>query len=228
MTGSDEFKKIKVDMHMHSRYSRDSLNTLEDIVTTCQRKGLNVLCLTDHNAIDGALRLRDMSPWPVIVGQEITTLKGEIIAYFIDELVPPDLPPEETIQRVREQGGIVSVPHPVDRIRKEAMGKENLMTIIEQVDALEVFNSRCLLPGFNNEAQILAREHGLPGTAGSDAHSLLEIGTTYLEMPDFSTRDEFLQNLAQAEIHGRRSLPLVHLSSWISKRVKRWQQKRVK
>jgi len=228
MTQSDEFKKIKVDLHMHSRYSRDSLNTLEDIVKTCQGKGLNVLCLTDHNVIDGALRLRDISPLPVIVGQEITTLKGEIIAYFIDELVPPNLPPQEAIQRVREQGGIVSVPHPVDRIRKEAMGKENLMTIIEQVDALEVFNSRCLLPGFNNEAQTLAQEHGLPGTAGSDAHSLIEIGTTYLEMPAFSTRDEFLQNLVQAEIYGRRSLPLVHLSSWISKRVKRWQKKRVK
>ena len=225
MTQSDEIKKIKVDLHMHSRYSRDSLNTLEDIVKTCQSKGLNVLCLTDHNAIDGALRLRDMSPLPVIVGQEITTLKGELIAYFIDKLVPPDLPPEETIQRVREQGGIVSVPHPVDRIRKEAMGWENLMTIIEQVDAVEVFNSRCLLPGFNNQARILAREHGLPGTAGSDAHSLIEIGTTYLEMPAFSTRDEFLRNLAQAEIFGRRSLPLVHLSSWISKKVKRWQKK---
>ena len=221
MTNSDEFKKIKVDLHMHSEYSRDSLNTLEDIVKTCQRKGLNVLCLTDHNAIEGALRLRDISPLPVIVGQEITTLKGEIIAYFIDDLIPPNLSPEEAIQRVREQGGIISVPHPVDRIRKEAMGRENLLAIIDQVDALEVFNSRCLLPGFNDEAQTLAREHGLPGTAGSDAHSLREIGTTYMEMPDFSSRDEFLQNLAQAKIYGRRSFPLVHLSSWISKKVKR-------
>lgn len=228
MTNSNELKNVKLDLHMHSQYSRDSLSTLDDIIKTCQSKGLNVLCLTDHDAIEGALLLRDMSPLPVIVGQEITTLKGEIIAYFIDELIPPNLPPEEAIQRVREQKGIVSVPHPVDRIRREAMGRDNLMTIIDQVDALEVFNSRCLLPSFNDEAKALAREHDLPGTAGSDAHSLIEIGTTHLEMPAFSSRDEFLHNLGQAVLYGRSSFPLVHLSSWISKRVKRWREKRAK
>lgn len=226
MTSSSALSKVKVDLHIHSRYSKDSLNALEDIIETCRRKGLDVLCLTDHNAIEGALRLRDMSPVPVIVGEEITTLTGEVIAYYIEELVPPHLPAPETIQRVREQGGIVSVPHPVDKIRKEAMGRENLLAIVDLVDALEVFNSRCLLPAFNEEAQSLAQQHNLPGTAGSDAHSLVEIGTTYLEMPAFSSRDEFLHSLTQAEIHGRRSLPLVHLSSWISKVIKRTERRR--
>lgn len=225
MTQPTQTQNVKVDLHMHSQYSKDSLNTLEDIIVTCQRKQLDMICLTDHNAIEGALRLRDISPLPVIVGQEITTSWGEIIAYFIEKLIPRQLHPLEAIQKVKEQGGIVSIPHPVDRIRREAMGREKVMQIIDQVDALEVFNSRCLLPGFNEEARVLAHEHGLPGTAGSDAHSLVEIGTTYLEMPAFRSADEFLQNLARANIHGRTSFPWVHLSSTISKGVKRWRRR---
>ncbi|GEM_PF-32494 len=224
MTQPEQSRTVKVDLHVHSQYSKDSLNTLEDIIATCRRKGLDVICLTDHNAIEGALRLRDMSPLPVIVGQEITTLWGEIIAYFVEELIPAGLHPLEAVQRVREQGGLVSIPHPLDRIRREAMGREKVLQIIEHVDALEVFNSRCLLPGFNDAARALAHEYGLPGTAGSDAHSLVEIGVTYLEMAAFHSKDEFLQNLIQAEIHGRPSLPLVHLSSTLSKGVKRWRR----
>jgi predicted metal-dependent phosphoesterase TrpH len=218
-------QRVKVDLHMHSEFSRDSLNTLNDIVKTCQRKGLDVVCLTDHNVIEGALRLRDISPLPVIIGQEIATLQGELIAYFIEEHVPPQMPLEETIERVREQGGIVSVPHPFDRIRKEAVDREKLMTVLDQLDAVEVFNSRCLLPSFNTEARMLAQAHGLPGTAGSDAHSLIEIGTTYVEMEPFSTQDEFLSNLGRAHVHGRHSLPLVHMSSTISKIIKRWRNR---
>lgn len=225
MTQPIQTQTVKVDLHMHSQYSKDSLNTLADIIATCRRKQLDVICLTDHNAIEGALRLRDISPLPVIVGQEITTSWGEIIAYFIEKLIPPHLHPLEAIQKVKEQGGVVSIPHPMDRIRREAMGREKVMQIIDQVDALEVFNSRCLLPGFNEEARALAHEHGLPGTAGSDAHSLVEIGATYLEVPAFRSRDEFLLNLARANIHGRTSLPWVHLSSTISKGVKRWRRR---
>jgi predicted metal-dependent phosphoesterase TrpH len=217
-------QRVKVDLHMHSQYSRDSLNALKDIIATCQRKKLDVICLTDHNEIEGALRLRDISPLPVIVGQEVATSWGEILAYFVEELIPPHLHPEEAIQRIRQQGGVVSIPHPFDRIRKEAMGREHVMQLIDQVDALEVFNARCVLPGFNREARAAAREHGLPGTAGSDAHSLIEIGVTYLEMPAFRNRDEFLQNLALANIHGRASFPLAHLSSKMAKGMKRWRR----
>jgi predicted metal-dependent phosphoesterase TrpH len=220
-------KQIRVDLHMHTRFSRDSLNSLEGIIKTCQKKALDVICVTDHNVIEGALRLRDISPLPVLVGQEIATLQGELVAYFVKELIPPQLPVEETIQRAREQGAVISIPHPLDRIRKEAMGRQNVMTVIEQVDALEIFNSRCLLPAFNAEARVLAEQHGLPGTAGSDAHSLVEIGTTYVEMADFSSPDEFLTNLVHARIRGRHSLPLVHLSSAISKRIKRWSKRQI-
>jgi len=217
-----EPRRVKVDLHVHSRYSRDSLSPLEGIIKTCQRKGFDIICLTDHNTIEGALRLRDLSPLPVIVGEEIATTRGEIIAYFLEEWVPPGLSPADAIARVKAQGGVVSVSHPLDRLRREAMRRNNLMTIIDQVDALEIFNSRCLWPGFNRDAQALAEGRRLLGTAGSDAHTLVEIGCAYLEMPFFSSRDEFLHSLTQAEVHGRLSFPLVHLSSTFSKKVKRW------
>ena len=226
MTEATQPHTVKVDLHMHSEYSKDSLNALEDIIATGQRKGLDVLCLTDHNQIEGALRLRDIASLPVIVGEEIATTKGEILGYFLERLIPAGLSPEEAIQAVREQGGVVSIPHPLDSIRREALGRTNVLEVIDRVDALEVFNARCLLPGFNSGAAALAEAYGLPGTAGSDAHSLVEIATTYLEMPEFGNRDQFLQNLRFAQIHGRRSIPVVHLSSWMAKRVKRWQNRK--
>lgn len=214
-------RTVKVDLHMHSYYSKDSLNSFDDIIRTCRRKGLDVICLTDHNTVDGALRLRESSPVPVIVGEEIATSAGELLAWFLEKTIPSGLSPGETLARIREQGGVVGISHPADTIRREAMRRPTVLQIIDQIDALEIFNSRCLLPRFNLDAQALARERGLPGTAGSDAHSIGEIGHAYLEMPSFSTRDEFLQNLPRAVVHGRLSLPWVHLTTTFVKRLRR-------
>jgi predicted metal-dependent phosphoesterase TrpH len=214
-------RTVKVDLHMHSYFSKDSLNSFDDIIKTCQRKGLDMICLTDHNTAEGALRLRDVSPLPVIVGEEVATTGGELLALFLEKTIPPGLSPLETIARIRDQNGVVAISHPADTIRREAMRSANVMAIIDRIDALEVFNSRCLLPRFNYNAQALARERGLPGVAGSDAHSLGEIGHAYVEMLAFSTRNEFLQNLPQAVIHGRLSLPWVHLTTTITKRLRR-------
>jgi len=211
---------VRVDLHMHSRYSRDCRNSLDGIIKTCQKKGLNVICVTDHNEIEGALRLRDMSPLPVIVGEEIKTDSGEILAYFIETHIPAGLPPAETIQRIRDQGGVVSIPHPFDGLRHEAMRQANVTRIVDLVDAIEVFNARCLLPSYNREAAAFAKERGLPATAGSDAHTLAEIGGAYLEMPYFSSRDEFLKILPLAQVHGHLSLPIVHLASTVNKWIK--------
>jgi predicted metal-dependent phosphoesterase TrpH len=212
---------VKVDLHMHSDYSKDSLNSFDDIIRRCRIKGMDLICLTDHNTAEGALRLREISPLPVIVGEEIATDNGELLAWFLEKTIPSGLSPQETIGRIREQGGVVAISHPADTIRREAMRRVGVMEIIDRVDALEVFNSRCLLQRFNVNAQALARERGLPGTAGSDAHSLPEIAHAYVEMPAFSSRDEFLRNLPRAVIHGRLSLPWVHIATTITKRIKR-------
>ncbi len=212
---------MKVDFHVHTCYSGDSLTSLEAVIGTCRKRGLGKVAITDHNTIAGALALSEMAPDLVIVGEEIKTEVGEIIAYFLKEEVPKGLPVQEAIARVREQGGLVGVPHPLDRLRREAMGLTYLLTVIEQVDLLEAFNARTTFPNDNRRALDLAREWGLLVTAGSDAHTAREIGHAYLEMPAFNDKDEFLRSLAQGKIVGRLTIPLIHFASTWAKWIKR-------
>jgi len=211
---------MKVDFHVHTCYSGDSLTSLEAVIGACRKRGLDKVAITDHNTIAGALALREMASDLVIVGEEIKTEVGEIIAYFLKEEVPKGLPVQEAIARVREQGGLVGVPHPLDRLRREAMGLTHLLTVIEQVDLLEAFNARTTFPSDNRRTLDLARERGLLVTAGSDAHTAWEIGHAYVEMPAFNDKDEFLRSLAQGQIVGRLTTPLIHLASTWAKLIK--------
>ena len=208
---------MKVDLHVHTCYSKDSLTSLEAIIETCQRRGLDKVAITDHNTITGALALREMAPELVIVGEEIKTPAGEFIAYFLEEEIPRGLSPQETIARIRAQGGVVGVSHPLDRLRREAMRWANLMEIIDQVDALEAFNARTIFPADNRRAEELARQRGLLVTAGSDAHTAAEIGQAYVEMPPFNDKEGFMQSLAQGRIVGRLSRPWTHFISTYAK-----------
>ncbi|MEA3459241.1 MAG: PHP domain-containing protein, partial [Chloroflexota bacterium] len=176
---------MKVDLHVHTCYSRDSLTPLEAVIEAARARGMGKVAITDHNCLAGALALREMAPEMIIVGEEIATTAGEIIAYFLREEIPAGLPPEEAIARVREQGGVVGIPHPLDRLRRQAMGRERVLSILHLVDALEVFNSRTLLPADNRRAEELACANGLLRTAGSDAHTAWEIGHAYVEVPLF-------------------------------------------
>lgn len=179
------------------------------------------MAITDHNTIAGAVALQALAPDLVIVGEEIKTDVGEIIAYFLKEEVPQGIPVQEAIAHVREQGGVISVSHPLDRLRREAMGLTHLLSIIEQVDALEAFNARTTFPSDNQRTLDLAREWGLLATAGSDAHIAWEIGHAYVEMPAFNDKDEFLRSLAQGQIVGRLTTPLIHFASNWAKFAKR-------
>ena len=213
----------KIDFHVHTCYSGDSFTSLEAVIEACRKRGLSKVAITDHNTIAGALALSEMAPDLVIVGEEIKTDVGEIIAYFLKEEVPKGLPVREAIARVREQGGAVGVSHPLDRWRREAMGLTHLLSIIEQVDMLEAFNARATFSSDNRRVLDLARERGLLVTAGSDAHVPWEIGRAYVEMPAFNDndKDEFLRSLAQGQIVGRLTTPLIHFASTWAKLIKR-------
>lgn len=208
---------MRVDLHVHTCYSRDSLSPLAGIVQACRRRGLDRVAITDHGTIEGALALRQMAPELVIVGQEIKTTAGELIAYYVQEQVPAGLTSDEAIGRLREQGAVVGVSHPLDRLRREAMGRAALLRIVDKIDCLETFNARVLWPRDNQAAAELARERGLPATAGSDAHDVASIGVAWVEMPAFQDRDDFLANLRLGTIGGALSSPLVHLGSTYAK-----------
>lgn len=206
---------MKVDMHVHTCYSKDATLSLETIMESCERRGLDGVAITDHNTIAGALALKEIAPFLVIVGEEIDTTKGEILGLFLKDEIPGGLMPEEAMARIREQGGLVGVSHPLDRLRRSAMRQVALLDILDELDFLEGFNSRVTFPSDNRKAQALAQAQGLPITAGSDAHTAYEIGRAYVEMSNFNGRDGFLEALKEAQIFGRLSPPWIHLvSTW--------------
>ncbi len=206
---------MKVDMHVHTCYSKDATLSLETIMESCEQRGLDGVAITDHNTIAGALALKEIAPFLVIVGEEIETTKGEILGLFLKEEIPGGLMPEEAMARIREQGGSVGVSHPLDRLRRSAMRQVALLDILDELDFLEGFNSRVTFPSDNRKAQALAQARGLPITAGSDAHTAYEIGRAYVEMPNFNGREGFLEALKEAQIFGRLSPPWIHLvSTW--------------
>ncbi len=212
--------KLRADFHSHSHYSRDSVISPQALVDNCVRKSINCIAVTDHNEIAGAFVIEKLAPFKVIIGEEVKTSEGELIGLFLKELVPRDMTPEDTIQAIHEQGGLVIVPHPYDIFRRSVIRTDALERIKERVDAIEGFNARNILSKHDQKARDLAIEVAKPMTLGTDSHSPWELGGAALEMEDFETPAEFLQALPGGRIVGRRSLPMVH---WISTYAKiRW------
>jgi len=206
---------LKVDLHIHTKYSPDCGTPLEKIITRCQKRGIECIAISDHGTVEGALEMQKIAPFPVIIAEEILTPYGEIMGMFLKEGIPSGLSVAQTISSIREQDGLVIIPHPFDRFRPSALNTEVLKELVaqKQVDAIEVFNARAPLRRSNVRAKAFAQKHGLPGTAGSDAHTLYEIGSAYVEMPEFTGRDDFLEALVQGKIVGRRTNPLAHVNS---------------
>ena len=163
---------LNVELHCHTNASKDSLIRPGDLLAACRRIGLDRVAITDHNTIAGALSARDLDPELVIVGEEIKTSGGELLAFFVEEEIPAGLPALETIARLREQKAFISVSHPFDQLRGGHWQLSELLAIAPYIDAIETFNARCLSPAFNHAAQEFAVRHRLPGTAGSDAHTI--------------------------------------------------------
>lgn len=192
----------------------------------CNQVGLNCIAVTDHNTIEGALAVQRIAPFTVIVGEEVFSSSGEIIGLFLNETVPRGLSPMETVERIKSQGGLVSIPHPFDRFRRGVISPEALETVLPYTDIMEVFNSRNNLIDYDRKAQDYARQHGLLGSGGSDAHTAMELGRTYVEMPEFDgTPEGFKRALAEATIVGRRTSPLVHVLTSFTKLRRRLARK---
>ena len=212
---------MRIDLHCHTHHSRDSLMTYDALLRRMDRRGIDMVAITDHNTIVGALAFHARAPERFVVGQEIKTTCGELIALFLKDEVPPGLSPEETIARVHAQGALVGASHPLDRWRGEALGMENLELIRRKLDFLEVFNARMTFSSDNRLAREMAARWGLPGSAGSDAHAPSEVGRAYVDIPAFDGPQDFLDSLSLGQICGRLSSPFVHLYSTYAKWHKR-------
>ena len=176
---------LKVEFHCHTNASDDSLTHPRDLVDTCHRKGIDRVIITDHNTIKGAREAQALDSNLVIVGEEIMTTRGEILAAFVQEEIPRGLSPAETIQRLKDQGAFISVSHPFDAWREGGWQEADLLEILPYVDAIEVYNSRCMLPSFNRAARQFAERHNIAGTVGSDAHAAFELGRSLMLLQTF-------------------------------------------
>ena len=212
---------VRIDLHVHTRHSHDSAAPVESVLKRCRDNGLGLVAITDHDNIRGGLEARDRAAgFPVVVGEEIKSAQGDIIGLFLEEPVPPRLSPLETVKRVKDQGGLVSVPHPFDRIRPTAMKKRALLEILPWVDFLEGFNAHTVLSRYNQKGVDFAVEYSLPVVASSDSHSALELGRAYTEVPgDFldETPEGLLRAIGSGSCVGRRPNPLLLMAPGFAK-----------
>lgn len=216
---------LKVEFHCHTLYSRDSLSRTADLLKAAKSKGIDRLIVTDHNSIQGALEAKALDPERIIVGEEILTERGELLAAFVSEEVPRGLPPKEAIRRLREQGAFISVSHPFD-LQRHGWELPDLLEIAPLVDAIEVFNSRCTEAHVNELAQQFALEHNLAGTVGSDAHAVYELGRATLTLPPFNSADELRAIIREGQANTTLSSPWVHWSSTYARMVKSFRRGR--
>ena len=212
-----------VDLHCHSRGSFDCLSAPRDIVKAASDRGLTHLAITDHDRIDVALVIQALAPagLTIIVGEEVKTSDGDLICLFLNQPIPPGMSVVETIAAAREQGGLVGIPHPFDRNRGSILRDAAMASLAPQVDWVESHNARVIGHG-NEDAAQFALDHGLPGVAVSDAHSIMEIGVAYVAIDgDPSTPAGLLAALAGLEVIPGRASYFVRLWTPIAKGVNR-------
>jgi predicted metal-dependent phosphoesterase TrpH len=200
-----ERELIEVDLHMHTDHSGDCATPVEVLLQTARDRGLGAIAITDHNEVSGALEARRiaegmMDDIKVIVAEEVKTAEqGEVIGLFLEEKIPKGLTMAETIAAIREQGGLVYVPHPFDRFHS-VPDYEHLLDIVEEIDILEVFNPRVAVTAFNEEAERFARKYRIVPGAGSDSHVAQGLGSVRVRIHDFDGPAEFLEAMRDADI----------------------------
>jgi predicted metal-dependent phosphoesterase TrpH len=192
---------VHVDLHMHTDHSPDCATPVDTLLDAASKAGLGAIAITDHNEISGALEARERANGiKVIVAEEVKTAdQGEVIGLFIEEKIPRGMTLAETIAEIRRQGGLVYVPHPFDRMHS-VPDYEHLLDVVEDVDAIEVFNPRVAFSAFNEEAARFAAKYRIVAGAGSDSHVAQGLGSVKIKMRDFDGPAEFLESLRDADI----------------------------
>jgi predicted metal-dependent phosphoesterase TrpH len=189
---------VRVDLHLHTAASSDCHVEPARVADRCRTLGLGPVFVTDHETTDGAIELRRRCPGDVVVGQEVMTAEGELIGLFLEHAVPSGLPPEETALRIAAQGGLVYLQHPYDG-RRRRLSERAIERLADRIDIVEVYNGRSIDEA-NRRAEDLCAILGAAAGAGSDAHTLPEIGAVYVEMEGFDGAQDFLRKLRTARV----------------------------
>lgn len=212
---------LTVEFHCHTNASPDSQVKPAELVATCRARGIDRVVVTDHWSIAGALEAKTLDPELVIVGEEVLTDRGELLCAFVSEAIPRRTPYREAIAQLRAQGAFISVSHPFDP-RRGIWIRDELEELAGLVDAFETFNARIIAQRYNRAAAEFAAQHGLPGTAGSDAHTVSELGRAVMRLPDFADAGGLRRVLPQAEFQVKPSSPWVRVASRWARVAKLW------
>ena len=219
--GGTEPGNMKIDLHCHTEASADCSTPLELFPARCRARGVWVQAITDHNEIWGAQKLQEMVeeekikkagfPLTIIVGEEVSTIHGEIIGLFLKEKIPAGMTPRETVDAITEQGGLVVLPHGFDPLKRWRLQPAALETIEDEINVVETFNARISQLRWNQAAVDWAKLHGVPMSAGSDAHTLSDIGSAWVEVPvqKIQTPQDLVKALAAGVPVGEWTHPVV-------------------
>ena len=219
--------QIKADLHVHTSHSLCARLSPQQIEKAALRLGIGAVAITDHNTMAGAREMQAaVQSLKIICAEEIRTEQGEIIGYFLQEEIPRGLSPQETVARIRSQGGLVAVPHPFDLLRSSRLEKPAIAALIGSIDMIEIFNARNMF--IEEDCDLLNRvlAAGAVPIAASDAHLPIEVGRACMEMEDFSTPQEFLNHLRSARIVARKSPLWVHLVTKVLRNYRKLRSKR--
>lgn len=180
---------IKIDLHCHTEASPDCVTPIELIPGRCREQGINIQAITDHNLVWGAEKLKELvkesdhraDELTIVVGEEITTSRGELIGLFLKESIEAGLSPEETVEKIESQGGLVLLPHGFDPLKRWRLTPSARDRIANSIHIVETFNTRVSRRHWNQEAVIWSQARGKLMSAGSDAHTIDDIGTAWVE-----------------------------------------------
>jgi predicted metal-dependent phosphoesterase TrpH len=217
---------LKLDLHIHSQYSEDATGSPKDIIKILQKKGLQGMAITDHNTVDGSLKALKIKPkeFIVIPGVEISTKDGHMLALNVTENIKRHLTAEETVEKIIDAGGLPVVPHLFRNM--SGIKKEKLRNIQTKISAIEVFNS-CSLPQTNLKTAKIAKEYGLGGTGGSDAHDPSYAGYAYttVDTTDINI-DSILSEINKKKTWGEGiTMPLEYRQDRMMKSIKQFFQR---
>ena len=224
---------MRVDFHVHTIYSPDSVVTFEALRDACRARGLDAVAIMDHDVIEGAFEFRRLSQeatargeWAprVLVGEEVRTSGGEICGLFLSEWVPDHLSPLETMRLIREQGGLVYVPHPFDLLKFKRLKAKQLESLAGTIDIIEAFNGKPRLPLANRLAARFLDRHDFPRAAGSDSHEPTHLGTVFVEMEEFEGAEDLLAKLPSGKVSGKLYSPLS--SAWTRRKMRKEQKRK--
>jgi len=214
----------RIDMHTHSSYSRDSVISTKELFQSWKRTGIIPL-VCDHDTIEGSLHVMraihaEDPDIPLLLAEEVTSREGEVIGLFLTEEIPSGLPAAETLEIIHGQGGLSLLPHPFSEYRSRVLQARARNTLVDEIDLVEGHNARNLSDEEDRLAVVFATEMGIPFTAGSDAHTALELGRVWMEVPPFGSPKELLKGLAGAPFTFRRMNRGVHLVTGMVRRVR--------